>query len=398
MVGGMARNHHVMSSCVVLWHSRPVSYPDGVIGGIVDAHVNQWHPRQSSWPVSSLNRLRRGPSQLGNRLFSMTLNRAAREYILAPGMLSRPYEPKQYLADIAAVPTVAGAPVQTVVAVESQWRARAQRAEGPPATDRHLVDETRYLSSLPFGQGLAPALGAIVVGVDPRTDDFGATLDEHLEVTDRVRAVRFRTAHHPDPRVLNSVDADGVLSSAESLRGFGEAVRRGLSIETFVYSHQLYEVVTLAREYPEATIIVDHFGAPVGAFGPTGMRTGATAAARADILRLWRERMMTLSAHPNVVVKLSGLALPVLGYGHDSWGNIGSRETLTEMVGPLIEYVVAHFGAGRVMFGSNLPVDRPNASADMIVGALVDILSPWGNDMLRSVFRDTARRVYALEM
>lgn len=80
----------------------------------------------------------------------MTLNRAAREYILALGMLSRAVRAEQYLADIAAVPTVAGAPVETAAwAVESQGRARAQRAEELPATDRHLVDETRYLRRCP---------------------------------------------------------------------------------------------------------------------------------------------------------------------------------------------------------------------------------------------------------
>ena len=127
------------------------------------------------------------------------------------------------------------------------------------------------------------------------------------------------------------------------------------------------------------------------------MRTGATAAARADILRLWRERMTTLAAHRNVVVKLSGLAMPVLGYGHERWGNIGGQSTLAEMVGPLVEHVIAHFGTERIMYGSNFPIDKPNARMDMQVGALADILSGWGPDTLRKVFRDNAMRVYRID-
>ncbi|MFT4042949.1 MAG: amidohydrolase family protein [Gordonia sp. (in: high G+C Gram-positive bacteria)] len=367
---------------------------DGLTPGIVDAHLHQWHPSRSSGSLDGMRR--RLGTRIRNRTQPFLLSRAVRDYFLTPGAVTRPYEPRQYLADIAAVPSVCGVPVESVVVVETQWRPLGSRVQYSAPSDSDPAAMTKYLAALPFGQGLAPSLGALVVGGDPRSPDFATSLERRLDVSDRIRAVRIQAARHPDPRVLDAIEADGALVSSAALTGLGEAVRHGLALEAFVYSHQLYDVVTLAREFPEATIIVDHFGSPVGAFGPVGARTGATASARADILRLWRERMVTLCAHPNVVVKLSGLALPVLGYGRDVWGNIGSQATLTEMIGPLVEFVVAHFGAERVMVGFNLPIDRPNASADMVAGALLEVLSPWGADMLRNVFRDTARRVYRI--
>ena len=33
----------------------------------------------------------------------------------------------------------------------------------------------------------------------------------------------------------------------------------------------------------------------------------------------------------------------------------------------------------------------------MVVGALLDVLSPWGDDLLRKVLRDNALRVYNVD-
>ncbi|MFT4127656.1 MAG: amidohydrolase family protein [Gordonia sp. (in: high G+C Gram-positive bacteria)] len=367
---------------------------DGLIPGIVDAHVQQWNPRRTPWSATPAARLYRFVPRAGDRVFSVAVPQAEREYVLTPRTVARAYETRQYLADVAPVAGTVGVPVESVVLVESYWR--------PPiytdtdAADQ-IVDEIAYLLGLPFGIGLAPTLGALMVRSDPRAEGFVERLDRRLALSDRIVGIQTTATRHPDPRIRDGGTDDGMVASAEYLTGLAAVAERGLAVEVFVYSHQLHEVIALAREYPETTVIVDHFGAPVGVFGPVGQRTGTTAAERADIVRLWRERMTSLAALPNVVIKLSGLALPVLGYGRRPAGNIGTRETLAHMIGPLVRHVVAHFGAERVMFGSNLPIDKPNATMDMIVGALVDVLAPWGGDqVLANVFRETARQVYRL--
>ncbi|MGW5523997.1 amidohydrolase family protein [Gordonia sp. NPDC003950] len=366
---------------------------DDLIPGIVDAHVQQWNPRQAPWSGSRLVRGYRFVPGMGDRVFSVAVPQSEREYLLTPRSVARAYEPRHYGADIAPVSGAIGVPIESVVISESYWR--LPESEEPEAT-RNAVDEARYLMGLPFGMGVAPALGAVMVRADPRSAGFGERLDAQIEVCDRIRGIQTTATRHPDPKVRSGGAVDGVLASAAFLTGIEAVAQRRLAVEVFVYSHQLYDVVTLAREFPDTTIIVDHFGCPVGAFGPVGTRTGTTAAARADILRLWRERMTTLASQRNVVIKMSGLALPVLGYGRQSMGNIGTRQTLVEMVGPLMQHIVAHFGASRVMFGSNFPIDKPNASVDMLVGGLLDVLEPWGDTVVRNVFRNTARRVYRI--
>ncbi|MFW0786417.1 amidohydrolase family protein [Gordonia sp. CPCC 206044] len=369
---------------------------DGVVSGIVDAHLHQWNPRRTPWAASRLSRLYSLVPTIGDRVFSMVVAQPDREYVLSPNTVARVYEPLQYVADASAVPLVAGVPVDTVVHMESHWRNDDSSYDPASSGLQSSTEETRYVQGLPFGVGRVPRLGAIIAHADPRSDGFDDLIAEQEGETDKLRGIRWITTRHMDPKIRGAVDVDGVLASPAFLRGFAEVASRGLVFDAFVYSHQLYDVVTLAREYPEATIVVDHIGAPVGVFGPVGARTGATAGARADILRLWRERMVTLAACPNVIVKLSGLGLPILGYGRDRWGNIGSRSTLAEMVGPLVEHVVGHFGAERVMFGSNFPIDKPNATLDMIVGALIDLLEPRGDYVLRKVFRENALRVYRI--
>jgi predicted TIM-barrel fold metal-dependent hydrolase len=48
------------------------------------------------------------------------------------------------------------------------------------------------------------------------------------------------------------------------------------------------------------------------------------------------------------------------------------------------------------MFGSNFPMDKALATYPVVVGALLDILAPRGDDLLRKVFRENAERIYRL--
>ncbi|GAA1482176.1 hypothetical protein GCM10009624_26160 [Gordonia sinesedis] len=370
---------------------------DGLIPGIVDAHLQQWNPRRTPWSANRLSRVYRYAPRLADRVFPFVVPKADRDYVLTPRTVARSYEPGRYIVDIAAVPPVAGVPIDTVVLVGAYWRTSGVADLATAEADGYALEEVRYALNLPFGTDNAPRLGAIVVHGNPRSEGFGDRLDRQRDLTNLVRGVRINATRHPDPRIRQGIDVDNVLTSADFLRGMEAVADRDLVAEVFLYSHQLYDVITLAREFPDTTIVVEHLGGPVGLFGPVGARTGATAAARADILRLWRERIVSLAARPNVMIKLSGLALPVLGYGRERSGNIGCRSTLAQMIGPLVEHVIAYFGASRVMFGSNYPVDKPNASIDMIVGALIDVASPWGDNVLRALFRENAVRTYRID-
>ena len=235
-----------MSDCDPVWQGTSMTSLDGVLPAIVDAHVQHWNPRRTPWAATRASRLYGLVPRLGDRAFPLIASRADREFGLTPRTGARPYEPRQYATDAALVSTVVGVPIDTVVHVESHWR-KALPAGEQASAHNTAVEETRYLEHLPFGHSGAPRLGAIVAHGDPRDHDFAETLDQQLTVSSRVRGVRLVATRHPDPRVRDGGDSDNILASASFLDGFAELAARKLVFEAAVYSHQLYDVIVLAR-------------------------------------------------------------------------------------------------------------------------------------------------------
>lgn len=370
---------------------------EGLLPGIVDAHVHYFNPTRSSWAFARFDRLSRLPMKrivpppvtwVVSKFGSSDDGRLG----LDPRLLRSAYEPAGYARDVDALYRVAGVGVNSVVAVEAHWRAM----KSPEALMDSSYDELKYILALPHGKD-GPDLSATVSAADPRHRDFAQSLDRQLALSDRVRGVRFKWAQHPDPEIADWCEEPDVVASTSFLKGFEAIAERDLAFVSFAYSHQLGQLDMLARRFPETTIVVEHLGMPVGVFGPTGSRTGATAAARAEILGLWRERIAMIAQRPNVVIKISGLGLTHLGYGRETSGNIGTRQVLADMIGPLVLHAVDRFGVDRVVFGSDSPIDRPNSTIDMTVGALLDVLGERGPHLLQQLFAKNAQRIYRMD-
>jgi predicted TIM-barrel fold metal-dependent hydrolase len=73
-----------------------------------------------------------------------------------------------------------------------------------------------------------------------------------------------------------------------------------------------------------------------------------------------------------------------------------TRDDVVATVAPLVEHTTDVFGPERLMWGSNFPMDRAITDYPSLVGGLVDLLAPRGEDLLRKVFRQNAQRVYSL--
>lgn len=352
----------------------------GIVPGIVDAHIHQWDPFTTPREASALAPLYKRAPRVVERLMPVLANQGNRELVLTPRQVGRPYLPSDYAADTRRSVVAVGVPVEAAIHVEASWKSHDAAAE------------TSWVASLPFGTTHTPALAAIVAHADPREPAIGALLDAHLEASPLVRGIRMCTAWHPDKGVKRFADTDGVLSSAEFLRGFAAIAERGLTFDAYVYSGQLTQVSTLAREYPDTTIILDHFGTPVGALGPMGKTTGRGDRERNDLMARWRDDLADLASHPNVIAKQSGHAFPMLGI-RDT--NI-TRPQLAELTAPLIDHTADVFGEDRLVFGSNYPMDKAVTDYGTLVGAMLDVLAPRGNTLLAKTFRDNAGRVYQL--
>jgi predicted TIM-barrel fold metal-dependent hydrolase len=174
----------------------------------------------------------------------------------------------------------------------------------------------------------------------------------------------------------------------ELLHGFAAVAERGLCFDMWIYGDQLPDAITLAREYPETTFILDHYGSPVGVLGPYGKRTGTTPAARKTILQRWGDDISSLAELPNVVAKHSGIAMPVLGAGHLS------GEQLRDVAAPLIMQLQLAFGPDRTFWSSNYPIDKPNMVLHQTISILHEVLGE-GFDEVR-MLRDNASRTYRL--
>lgn len=352
----------------------------GVVTGIIDAHIHQWDPFTTPREASRLAPVYARVPRLTELLLPLLAPRADRELVITPRHVGTAYLPASYTADAAGTVAAIGVPVEAVIHVEASWH-------GPDA-----VDETRWLETLPFGENRAPRLAGIIANADPRDPDIRRVLDAHCSASTLVKGIRRTAAWHADPAVKNFVDSDGVLESPEFLRGFTAVAERGMTFDAWVYAGQLSQVARLASEYPETTIVLDHFATPVGLFGPMGKRTGRDERSRTDLLHRWRDDIAAVAAHPNVVAKQSGFAFPPLGNRRVGIG----RADLAELAAPLIEHTADVFGPDRQLFGSNFPMDKSLADHATVVGALHDVLAPRGPELLAKVFRENAISVYGL--
>ncbi|MCW2856141.1 MAG: amidohydrolase [Marmoricola sp.] len=339
---------------------------------IVDPHIHQWDPFTTPREVSAPAKvLRRAP--LLRPVVLALVPRSGRDFVGDPAHVLNPYLPADYRADAADLP------VDSIVHVEAGWKDHSQLG---------AAGETAWVASLPFGSDGLPGLGAIVCHADPSDPGTAERLDRNLAASPLLRGVRCSAAHHPDPGVRSWAEP-GLLTRPAFLSGFAAIAERGLSFEAWVYSHQLPEVVVLANEYPQATIVLDHYATPVGLFGPRGRETGRTDGDRRAILDRWSDDVAAVAALPNVVAKHSGLGMPVLG-----WSGAQTTNQFRDAVAPLVTRTQELFGADRTLWASNYPMDKPIVSMTGTVEALLDILGP-GADPQR-LLSDNARRVYRM--
>ncbi|WP_162249536.1 amidohydrolase family protein [Rhizobium sp. Root149] len=245
---------------------------------------------------------------------------------------------------------VSGWPVRKSVHVQNGWR-----ADDP-------VGETRWLSSLIEAHDLP----MVIVGyADLAAPTLAETLRGHLAYP-QVRGIRQILNWHEDLSLRVAATAD-VMEMPDWRRGFANLADHGLSFDLQIYWPQMEMALELAQDFPGTQIILDHFGMPIDR---------STAA-----LRHWMTAIYQLASAENVSVKLSGF-----GLGHPHW----SRSDTV----PLLQSVIRAFGAERVMFGSNLPVDLLFSKAQRIVEAFEAAIRFLSEEDKSKVRHGNAERVY----
>lgn len=190
-------------------------------------------------------------------------------------------------------------------------------------------------------------------------------------------------AAHPEIRGLRQVlhvpsAAPGTCLGEEFLANVRRMGELGLVFEGCVRCPELGDLVTVAKECPDTTIVLNHMGIVdadiMGAANPT-----------ADELayqETWKRNMAELGQLDNVVCKVSGLN-PM-----KPW----STDTLARAV----DVALDSFDADKVMFASNFPVLHVAMTLDQWICAMLEMTESLSSEDREALFAENARRVYRM--
>ncbi len=236
-------------------------------------------------------------------------------------------------------------------------------------------------------------MGGIVSHTDLRAhNDLDEALDAHAAAANgRFRGVRHAGSHalHPEVLMIPGGAPAGLYADDAFRRGVARLGERGLSFDTWHYHYQNQDFVSLAREVPGTTLVLDHFGTPLG--------VGPYATQREEIFERWKDDIADIARCENVVAKIGGLAMPDNGFG---WHTAGLPPTSDEFLAQQRRYYVhtiEQFGPDRCMFESNFPVDRLSLSYRTVWNAFKKLIADFSADERDAMLRGTAARVYRLD-
>ena len=208
----------------------------------------------------------------------------------------------------------------------------------------------------------------------------------------RFRGIRHSSAWDADPNVAHmyATRPKGLLLDSTFRKGFACLAPLGLSFDAWLFHPQLNEFVELARAFPDTRICLDHCGGPVG--------IGSYVGKREEIFPVWKASIQEAAKCENVVVKLGGLAMCLLGYDFHLRPTPPSSEEAASAWRPYLETCIEAFGPNRCMFESNFPPDKGQCSYQVIFNAFKRIAAHYSEAEKTALFSQTATDFYRLKL
>lgn len=340
---------------------------------ILDPHIHLWDPRTTPRRVSPLSRTLSWSPTLLRRAAQRVFPGDALAFLGKPDYVLAPYLPGNWRHDHGAFDA------RSFMHVEAGWRGRGPLAE---------ADETAWLEALCGGE---------LVGVVGRASLTGERLidllDAHARTSRRFVGVRDILAQCDDRAVLDWAPAHRMRDPLFRA-GYEELGRRGLPFDAWCYHPQLPDLASLVAAHPGTPVVLDHLGTPIGLGGPFGSY-GRTEAARRELASWWHDQLTHLGTYPHVHAKISGLAMPVLGFGWDDTCP-PSVDEVVDRLGPHVEHALRAFGPERCMFASNFPMDRVSLPWATLYEAYFQLTAHLAPEPRRALFHDNAARFYGL--
>ncbi|HTK02254.1 MAG TPA: amidohydrolase family protein [Bordetella sp.] len=269
------------------------------------------------------------------------------------------------------------------------------RASGP--------QEMRVVGEIEFINGIAAAAASghygptqACAGIVGHADlTLGDRVEEVLLAqvaagNGRFRGIRHITAWDPDPTFLNprSAAPQGLMADRKFRQGYARLAKLGLSFDAWLFHTQLGEFADLVDSAPDATVILDHAGGPIG--------RGKYHDKRQETFKVWEKSIREVARRENVIVKLGGLSMRINGFDFEQAAMPPSSAQVADAWRPYIETCIDAFGTERCMFESNFPVDKGSQSYVVLWNAFKRLAAKATDTEKANLFRRTAERVYRL--
>jgi predicted TIM-barrel fold metal-dependent hydrolase len=270
------------------------------------------------------------------------------------------------------------------------------RAGGPEAM--RPVGEVEFVNgvaamSASGGYGTAAICAGIVGHANLLLGDGArAVLEAEIAAGQgRFRGIRHSSAWDADPDVghMYTTRPKGLLLDSTFRKGFACLAPLALSFDAWLFHPQIGDLVDLAHAFPETKIVLDHCGGPVG--------LGRFAGKRDETFAEWKASIADIAKCPNVVVKLGGLAMRLLGFDFHERPKPPTSEQAAAAWRPYIETCIEAFGPSRCMFESNFPPDKGQCSYQVIFNAFKRLSAQYSEAEKTALFSKTAMEVYRLK-
>ena len=245
-----------------------------------------------------------------------------------------------------------GLDVAKAVYVQTNW------AKADFETEAAWVSDTARQTGWPH---------AIVAYADMAVEDVRPQLDR-LRNYPLVRGVRMQLHWHDVPEFRFAPGPDQVLDPAVR-RNVARLKDYGYSFDLQLFPAQMRSGAELVAENPGTNFILTH----------CGMLTDDSL----ETVEAWKAGLAHFSSLPNLHAKLSGL------------GTFVHRND-PALISLIVDGGMEILGSGRLMFGSNFPIEKLWTTYAALLGAHRTAVEKHGAKAVSDVFHDTAERVYRL--
>ncbi len=271
------------------------------------------------------------------------------------------------------------------------------RTDGPEAM--RPIGETEFVQEIAAqsasGRQSPTRVAAGIIGYANLTlgEKVAPVLEGHLAASpSRFRGIRHICVWDTSPAVpiTAPVRRPGLMLDSTFRAGFARLQTYVLSFEAWLYYHQLPELASLARAFPETPIILNHIGGVLG--------IGPYAGRRDEIFQDWKRGIAEVATCQNVAVKLGGLGMLRSGFGWEARTAPPTSAELAEATAPYYLTCIEKFGPSRCMFESNFPVDKASCSYGVLWNSFKRMTKRFSAAERAALFHDTAVRVYRLAL